>query len=284
MSLLRTTLNESRLLSVARGTWRVARSTVFVLVYLIYLVLFMGLVQRFILIPLAWAFPVQITRFLAPWSRFQAGVPLVLLRIIAGVRITIQGAIGPENRVVIMNHQSVLDALIAFRLNTGYLMLIPTRSRYKWGLPGVSPFIRMARFPLISQTRQSLKADVDAIAEAADRCRRGEASFFIFPEGHRTKDGSILPFMTRGLRIVLSHAPLPVYCVVGDGMSHIRTLADTVTQVAGTHVQVRVIGPFEPPKVESEIPEFLTFLRDQMIATLDEMRMGSASSASAARS
>jgi 1-acyl-sn-glycerol-3-phosphate acyltransferase len=274
MSLLRTTLNESRLLSVARGAWRATRSAVFVLVYLAYLVLFMGFVQRFILIPLAWVFPVQSARFLVPWSRFQAAAPLVLLRIIAGVRISIEGTIGPENRVVIMNHQSVLDALIAYRVNKGYLMLIPTRSRYAYGLPGVSPFIRMAGFPLISQTRQSLKADLQAIADAADRCRRGEASFFIFPEGHRSKDGSILPFMIRGLRIVLTHAPLPVYCIVGDGMWHIRTIADTFTKVAGTRIRVRIIGPFQPPAEESEIPDFVASLRDRMIETLDDMRAG----------
>jgi len=234
----------------------------------------MGFVQRFILIPLAWVFPVQSARMLVPWSRMQAAAPLVLLRIIAGVRISIEGAIGPENRVVIMNHQSVLDALIAYRVNKGYLMLIPTRRRYAWGLPGVSPFIRMARFPLIAQTRKSLRADLDAIGEAADRCGRGEASFFIFPEGHRTKDGTILPFMIRGLSLVLDRAPLPVYCIVGDGMWHIRTMADTFTNVAGTRIRVRIIGPFEPPADASDIPDFLVFLRERMIATLDDMRAG----------
>ena len=234
----------------------------------------MGFVQRFILIPLAWVFPVQSARFLVPWSRFQAAAPLVLLRIIAGVRISIDGAIGPENRVVIMNHQSELDALIAYKVNTGYLMLIPTRSRYAWGLPGVSPFIRVAPFPLVAQTRQSLRADLDAFAEAADRCKRGEASFFIFPEGHRSKDGSILPFMIRGLRLVLTHAPLPVYCIVGDGMWHIRTVADTFTKAAGTRIRVRIIGPFQPPAEESEIPDFVASLRNRMIETLDDMRAG----------
>ncbi len=268
------TLNESPLLSVPRGIWRVTRSAVFVLVYLAYLILFMGFVQRFILMPLAWVFPVQTTHFLVPWSRFSAAAPLVLLRIIAGVRISIEGAIGPENRVVIMNHQSVLDALIAYRVSTGYLMLIPTRSRYAWGLPGVSPFIRMAGFPLIAQTRQSLRSDLEAIAAAADRCKRGEASFFIFPEGHRSKNGSILPFMIRGLSLVLGRAPLPVYCIVGDGMWHMRTVADMFTKAAGTRIRIRIIGPFQPPMEESEIPDFAASLRNRMIETLEDMRAG----------
>ena len=252
--------------------FRVSRSALFVLVYLIYLVLFMGFVQRFILVPLAWVFPVLTARLLVPWSLLQARVPLALLRGIAGVRLTIEGAIGPENRLVIMNHQSLLDIIIGVRLVPGYLTLIPTRRRYEWGIPGISVYLRLARFPLISQTRKDIRSDLEMLAGAADRSRRGEASILIFPEGHRTNDGSILPFMTRGLKVVLTRAPLPVYCIVGDGMWHLRTLADTMVRASGANIQVRVIGPFQPPSAESDLPAFLDFVRERMIATLEDIR------------
>ena len=254
--------------------FRVLRSAAFVLVYLIYVVLFMGFVQRFILVPLAWAFPVLTDRILVPWSRLQARVPLALLRAIAGVRMTVDGAIGPENRIVIMNHQSLLDIIIGVDLVPEYLTLIPTRRRYEWGIPGISVYLRLARFPMISQTRKGLRTDLEMLADAAERTRRGQASLLIFPEGHRTSDGNILPFMTRGLRVVLSRAPLPVYCIVGDGMWHLRTLADTMVRAAGSRIQVRIIGPFQPPAAESEVPAFLDLVRERMIATLEEIRTG----------
>ncbi len=235
----------------------------------------MGFVQRFILVPLAWLFPVLTDRFLPAWGRLQARAPLALLTHVAGVRITTNGAIGLENRVVIMNHQSLLDIVLGIRLMPRYLAVIPTRRRYAWGIPGISTFVRLARFPLISQTRKGIRSDLEMLADAADRSRRGEASLLIFPEGHRTKDGSILPFMTRGMRVILARAPMPVYCIVGDGMWHIRTLADTMVRVAGSHIQLRVIGPFQPPALESEVPDFLEFLRVQMIATLEDIRSGS---------
>ncbi|MEO6223836.1 MAG: lysophospholipid acyltransferase family protein [Vicinamibacterales bacterium] len=257
------------------NVFRLTRSVVFVLLYGIYLVLFMGFVQRFILVPLAWVFPVLTDRLLIPWSRLQAWVPLTLLRVIAGVRVSVDGAIGPENRLVIMNHQSMVDIVLGIQIVPGYLALIPTRRRYAWGIPGISVYVRLARYPLISQTRKGLRADLEMLADSAERSRRGEASILIFPEGHRTMDGSILPFMNRGLRIVLSRAPLPVYCIVGDGMWHIRTLADTMVRAAGSHIRLRVIGPYQPPSAESEIPAFLEFVREQMIATLADMRSGS---------
>jgi len=243
-----------------------------VLVYLTYLVFFMGFIQRFILVPLTFAFPAYTNGLLGSWSRLQSQVPLRLLRIIAGVRVLVDGSIGPENRVVIMNHQSLIDIVIGIRASPGNLTLIPTRRRYAWGIPGVSMFIRLARYPLIGQTRKSIRADLAVLEEAADRCRRDGTSLLIFPEGHRTRDGSILPFMTRGLRIVLSRAPLPVYCIVADGMWQVRTLGDTALRVAGSQIQVRIIGPFQPPGEESEIPAFLTLVRARMIETLNDIR------------
>jgi 1-acyl-sn-glycerol-3-phosphate acyltransferase len=168
----------------------------------------------------------------------------------------------------------LLDIFIGISVSPGYLTLIPTRRRYAWGIPGVSTFVRLARFPLMSQTRKGLKADLAALAQAAERCHREEASLLVFPEGHRTKDGTILPFMTSGLRIVLSRARVPVYCIVGDGMWHIRTLADMMTRVAGSHIRVRILGPFHLPQADSEISDFLASLREQMIATLHELRAG----------
>ena len=248
------------------------RSAVFILVYLSFFCLLMGFVQRFILVPLAWGFPVLTDRILLPFSRLQAWMPVALLRAIAGVRVTVEGAIGPENRIVIMNHQALIDIAIGVWLIPGYFTLIPARRRYEWGIPAVSVYVRLARFPMISQTRQGLRADLANLAEAADRCRRGEASLLIFPEGHRTKDGSILPFMARGMRVVLSRAPLPVYCIVCDGLWHLRTLADTMVKVAGSHIRVRIIGPFQPPAADADVPAFLDHVREQMIATLEDIR------------
>jgi 1-acyl-sn-glycerol-3-phosphate acyltransferase len=251
---------------------RAARSTIFILVYLAYLILVLGLVQRLIVIPLTWLLPASAVRILGPWVRWNARNTLGLLRVLAGVRVSVEGAIAPGSCTVVMNHQSIIDIAIGFAIVPGPLPLVPTRRRYAWGIPGVSPLIRVARLPLIGQTKQDIKADLAMVAEAAERTRAGETCFFIFPEGHRSRDGSILPFMTRGLTIALSRIPRPVYCVVGDGMWQARTLADTMVRVAGSRIRVRVIGPFEPPQEEADIPAFMTFLRDRMIATLDEMR------------
>lgn len=246
------------------------------LAFLAYLALFMGLLQRLVIFPLTWAFPRSSAAILAPWVRLQARNTLRLLRRIAGVRVTVEGDIGIHNCIVIMNHQSLMDIPIGFSLVPGPLPLIPTRRRYAWGIPGVSPFARAAGLPLIGQSARSRRSDLTAMARAAERTRAGETSLFIFPEGHRTVDGSILPFMPSGLQLALARSPRPLYCVVSDGAWQIRTLADALLRVAGARIHVRVLGPFEPPTDLAEIPEFSRSLRLRMVEALDDMRRGHA--------
>lgn len=241
-----------------------------------YVSLFMGLGQRLIVIPVTWLMPTRVAEILAPWFRLNARNTLRLLRVVAGVKVIIEGAVGPGSCIVVMNHQSLLDVPIGFHVVPGPLPLVPTRRRYAWGIPGISPLIRVARLPLIGQTRKDAKADLEMVAEAVERTRRGETSFFVFPEGHRTRDGSILAFMPRGLTMAITGSRRPVYAVVSDGMWQARTLAETMTRVAGSQVRVRILGPFDPPAEDADVPAFVISLRNRMIDTLADMRRDNA--------
>jgi 1-acyl-sn-glycerol-3-phosphate acyltransferase len=254
------------------SAFRAVRGAVFLLVFFLYLLVGLGLSQRVIVFPFLWLFPKRRDRVLGPWIRAHARITRALARFPGGVRLDIRGALPPECGIAVMNHQSVLDAMIALCVARGPLPLIPVRTRYRWGMPGISPFLRAARFPFIRQQRASAEADLAAIEAEAERAARGDAMIFIFPEGHRTRTGDIGPFMPRGLRSSLRRVHRPVYCVVGDGMWRVRTLADVFTKLAGTRVTVRIIGPFTAPQDEQEIPGFIASLRDRMVTTLQESR------------
>lgn len=236
----------------------------------------MGLLQRIAIIPAAWCAPRSASRLFAAWIRQQARITLWLLRVLGGVRVTVTGRIDPQGCVAIMNHQSLIDIPIGLSILPGPLPLIPTRRRYARGIPGVSAYLRAARLPLISQRREDRKADLAAMLDGAGRVEAGDASILIFPEGHRTRDGGILPFMPGGLQVVLSRTRRPVYCVVADGMWRFRTLKDAFLHLADLRVQVRILGPFEPPADKTEIGPFVDQLRGRMIETLHEMRRADA--------
>lgn len=243
----------------------------FLVAYAAYLGGVVGLGQRLVLWPMIALLPRQRQSLVGGWLRLHARTTLSLARMLAGVRVRVQGAVGQEACVVVMNHQSVLDIPIGLALVPGPYPLIPTRDRYRRGIPGVSPLARLARFPFVSQGQVITREELRALVEAAEAVARGEQSLLIFPEGHRTRDGAIGPFMTSGLRLVLRKARRPVYAVVTDGITQSRTVADALTNIAGTRVAAVVLGPFDPPPAR-EIDGFVVALRERMIAALAELR------------
>ena len=233
--------------------------------------LVMGPGQRLLIWPAIVLFPHRRRDITRAWLSLQAQATLAIARVLAGVRVSVRGTISPEACIVVMNHQSVLDIPLGISLVPGPYPLIPTRGRYSRGLPAISPLARLARFPFVSQGRTATRAELLAIRDAADQVARGDQSLIIYPEGHRTLDGLIADFMKSGLKLILSRARRPVYCIVADGMWHARTFADAAFRFAGTSVRVTVLGPFQIPE-PSQIDSFIDELRSRMIEALAHIR------------
>jgi 1-acyl-sn-glycerol-3-phosphate acyltransferase len=249
---------------------RALRSGVFFVTFLLFAVLY-GVVQRFIVWPLALLLPRKRRAIVAWWFRSIADITIWITRHVGGVSISVDGALPPESAVVVMNHQSLLDVPIACSLVRGPQVVIPTRDRYKYGVPGVSPIGRLGRFPYLSQRRRASRDEVENLKRVAGELARGEITLVIFPEGHRTKDGSLGRFMRSGLRLILTEAHRPVWCVVTDGMWHARTLKESIFSFAGADVKVTFLGPFPAPDVAG-VDEFIDILHGRMSQALDRLR------------
>ena len=249
---------------------RIARGTLFFFVYGLFLVL-AGFVQRVVIWPLSVLRPSRRTALVGNWFRLMANTSIGIARVAAGVRLDVEGHVPPGSFVAVMNHQSLLDIPIAYSQVGPPYPVIPTRALYARGIPLISLLIRLGRLPLISQTKESRRRDLLAIAHSADEVARGEQSTLIFPEGHRTRDGEIGPFMRAGLRALLSRAQRPVYLIVVDGFWRARTTADSLFHFAGSQGKVRIEGPFAPPGEEG-LDAFADELRTRMCGILDEMR------------
>lgn len=263
--------------------YRAARSLLFLLAFCVYLFVVIAGGNRLLIPPLLKVFPRHDLRIRRVWLRLHALATTGLARTFGGMRLRVQGAIPRESAVVIMNHQSVMDIPVGVLLIPGPYPIIPTRDRYaRANVPGMPSLIRLLRFPVVSQKRENLRAELPAIAEAAEATARGDNSMLIFAEGHRTRDGQIAPFMRTGLRLVLERAKRPVYCVVADGLWHARTAFDAATGFAGATCSVRILGPFTPPS--SDLDGFIDGLRDRMVAELADMRTARAAKASDGRS
>jgi 1-acyl-sn-glycerol-3-phosphate acyltransferase len=255
--------------------WKVLRSMSFFAVAVAWLFV-VGFVLRLFVWPYLVLVPSRRVGVMDRYLRWHARFYLRMAAALAGVRFRVDGHLPPGPCLVVMNHQSIFDILLLLFISSGPTPKIPTRDRYLWGIPGVSPMLRACRFPIIAQKREMIRHDLAIIAGAAREIAHGQGAMAIYPEGHRTRDGQIGPFMVRGLRTILQNAPdVPVWCVVTDGAWGARTFADTAVQIAGARIECRLLGPFAAPHTADGADAFIDELRERMVATLQEMRSGS---------
>jgi len=263
----------SRAHSEARGPElaRTLRSGMFFLVYAIFTLTIFDLGQRLIIWPAVLLRPAKRRAIVRAWLRFLARGSLRISRFAGGVRVTVHGTPPTESCLLVMNHQSLLDIAIAVHAANGPQAVIPTRERYGRGIPGISSLIKLGQFPLVTQQPRPAKSEVAALLRAANELANGETTLIIYPEGHRTTDGSIFPFMRSGLRLLLQRAHRPIYYVVSDGLWHARTVKESMHSFANSRVHVEIRGPFPPPD-KSTIDSFIDDLHARMTATLAEIR------------
>jgi 1-acyl-sn-glycerol-3-phosphate acyltransferase len=243
----------------------------FFFVYAIFTLTIFDLGQRLIIWPAVWLFPLKRRAIVRRWLRFLAKISLWISRVFGGVRVTTVGASPTESCLLVMNHQSLLDITISVNAARGPQAVIPTRERYGHGIPGISSLTKLGRFPLVTQQPRASKAEVAALLQASRDLSNGETTLIIYPEGHRTTDGTILPFMRSGLRLILQRAQRPVYYIVSDGLWHARTLKEAIHSFANSNVHVVIQGPFPPPDKE-HLDIFIDELHARMTATLSEIR------------
>lgn len=252
---------------------RALRSAFSVLAMLFYLAVPGPLLMYLWLRPAALLHPSRERVYLTRYMRIMAGGLLNLLRL-GGARFVRAGTIRTDSPVlIVMNHQSLVDILSLTMMSGPHAPAFVTRSRYARFIPAVSPAVRMLGGPVVDPKRDA-RGSVAAVREAAPRQRYG---LILFPESHRSKDGEIQPFKTAGAQATLSAHRMPVQVVVTDGGWKSRRLVDFLFNVHRLRVRTEVLGLYEPPGEEGEIPAFMQEIRDRMRDHLAKMRADAAS-------
>ncbi len=225
-------------------------------------------VLRLLILPGTWLFPRA--RFLLV-SLYMKAISAAIegLLTLGGARFRRAGRIPTTEPVlVVANHQSLLEILQVTLLATPRVPAFVTRRRYARFIPLVSACIRLLGCPIVDPKRDPV-GSVEAIRRGVGALPHG---LLIFPEGHRTRDGAILPFRTGGFAAFLRERPRPVYLVLNDGTFRVRRFVDLVFRVHLIDAYSEVMGPFAPPTDPEQLPAFLTELRARLSARLAEHR------------
>jgi 1-acyl-sn-glycerol-3-phosphate acyltransferase len=247
---------------------RALRSVLSVLAVVLYLCVFGPLLMYLWLRPAALLRPSRERVYLSRYMKIMAGGLLNLLRA-GGARFEQVGTIRTDSPVLIlMNHQSLVDILSLTMMSQPLVPAFVTRSRYARFVPAVSPAVRMLGGPFVDPKRDP-RGSLAAVREAAPRQRHG---LILFPEGHRSKDGELLPFRTAGTQATLAAHPMPVQAVVTDGGWRTRRFVDFVFNVHGLRVRTEVLDVYPPPADEAAVPDFVQGVRERIREALVRMR------------
>ena len=233
-------------------------------------ILCMDLVHRILVAPFCRAQPASALKALTTWTQVVSGTILGILRL-AGVSIEMSARIsGTADTLILMNHQSLLDIPIAFRLVKGRYPRIVTRDRYGRGAPLVSVLLRDLGCPLVSPGSAKRKQ----LQELAEFGRTTENPVLIYPEGTRSRTGELGRFKRAGLVSVLGAKRWEVFLVTIDGLWRAGKITDLPGALVGARGRLAQAGPFAGPEPGEDVEPFIVQMEEQMSLLLNEMREG----------
>ncbi|MBC2712515.1 MAG: 1-acyl-sn-glycerol-3-phosphate acyltransferase [Desulfosarcina sp.] len=155
-----------------------------------------------------------------------------------------------RNYVIVSNHQSQLDILVAFRL------FIP----FKWvskievfKLPFLGWNMRLNRYIKLK------RGDKAGIAQMFADCEKALSqgnSIFIFPEGTRSKTGELKPFKP-GAFILAKKMGVPILPVVISG-TNAALPKHSLNFHGRQHIRIRMLDPLAPERFDGLSVEALS--------------------------
>lgn len=228
----------------------------------------LGLYQRLVLAPLLRLRPDRRHDRVGRYMRFVGGCVLRVARL-AGARFDLRGSVPTDEPVlVLMNHQSLIDIPVATVMAGPRALRFVARWVYARFVPLVSVLLRLSDAVIVNAE----SAPREAVRRLARTAEELESGLLIFPEGERTRDGSMSRFRTAGLKAILRARRLPVYLIVIDGAWQCRTLFDFAHGAHRIEARAVVVGPLQPPRAKADLAGFIQELEDRMRERLEELR------------
>jgi 1-acyl-sn-glycerol-3-phosphate acyltransferase len=245
---------------------RVVRSFVaFVITLLVFLPL--SIIQRVVVWPGIHLRPAQRWQIVSWFMKLASRWLLWGVRL-GGARWHFTDRIPTTDPVIILsNHQSLLDILVITLMGDPFVPAFVTRARYGRYIPTVSLCVRLLDAPLIDPRDRA-----ESLRVMQAHAQRAHHGFIVFPEGHRSRDGQVLPFKRSGTEVLLKARRVPVWLVVHDGFWVCPTLWDFIFRMHRIDARTEVLGPFSAPAEDEKLGEFVQQMRRHVVERLDRMR------------
>lgn len=163
----------------------------------------------------------------------------------------------PDQYMVVSNHQSLLDIPLFANFLDGPRLRFVAKAELGRGLPIISVLLRSGQHCLVKRTGSPTQA-MRAMDVFARRILENHWNPVIFPEGTRSRDGTVGQFHAAGFRRILDQAPMPVVVCALDGVWHISSLFGLAKNLKGGKYRVKILKIYPAPTTKAEQVHILT--------------------------
>ncbi|XP_039624666.1 1-acyl-sn-glycerol-3-phosphate acyltransferase alpha-like [Polypterus senegalus] len=200
---------------------------------------------------------------------------LLHIKYLYGIKIDVKGWENfpvKEQYVVVSNHQSSLDLLGMMEILPGRCVPIAKRELMYAGTAGLACWLA----GVIFINRKKTDDAISVMSEAAQTMIMEDVRVWVFPEGTRNHDGSMLPFK-RGAFHLAVQAQVPIVPVV---MSSYKDFYNKKERKFTTgRCSVRILPPINTRGLSSnDVPELADRTRELMLSTFLQISNSSSSS------
>jgi 1-acyl-sn-glycerol-3-phosphate acyltransferase len=179
----------------------------------------------------------------------------------------------PRQFMIITNHQSLLDIFLFFYAMPEKGLRFVAKAELGHYVPLLSQVLRSQEHALIKRegsTAQTMRT----LDEFADRVVARGQTPVIFPEGTRSRDGSLGTFNAAGFRRIITRQPMPVAVCAVEGGYTLATLEGIFKHLQNAFYRIKIVKIFPAPTSKQEQIAILEEGKALIQAQLDVWRAG----------
>lgn len=162
----------------------------------------------------------------------------------------------PPQFMIICNHQSLFDIPAFMRFMPEVDLRFIAKDALAKGIPLVSPMLKAQQHCFIPRNVRPLES-VKLISDFGTKSRQENWIPVLFPEGTRSRDGSLGKFYSAGFRTLSESFALPVAVCALDGGWKIADLKGLLKNIKKGTYRLKVLKVYECPKGKEECQKLL---------------------------
>ena len=177
----------------------------------------------------------------------------------------------PEQFFVISNHQSLLDIPIYMTFFPEYNVRFVAKDALARHIPLVSEMLRSHDHCMIPRKGGAAKA-MKTIEDFGKRVVERNQIPVLFPEGTRSKDGTLGTFYSAGFRKLVETTKLPIVVCALDNGYKINDLKHVFENLSKINYKCKVLKVYPYPETKEEQVRVLEEAKELVQKQLDEWR------------